>query len=214
MLPSNVPEFETKSPPPTRGGGPRFSGGLLLTLLLLVALIAIVAFGVTHLPTAAPARPTPVAANAPAPVAPVATAGPTTQAAATAAAAGSPADQATAQAIQDVVRRLDEAQAQAIATGNSQLMAPTASPEFYAEEVAANQNLVDSGVTEVKLVNIEWDQILVNGDSATATAFETWTTSFDDGTTLQSRDRNVYTLVRDGSGNWKVQADDHPDQQQ
>src|SRR5207244_10305004 len=136
-------------------------------------------------PVGAPARPTPVAG---APAAAPAAAAP---------AAGTPADSATAQAIQDVVRKLDDAQAQAIATNNPQLMSATATPEFYAEEVANNQDLVDSGVTEVKLVNIEWDQVTVNGNSASATAFETWTTTFDDGSTLQSRDRNVYTLVKD-----------------
>src|SRR5205085_236413 len=132
MLPSNVSEFETSTPPPTRSGGPRLSGGLLLMLVLLVALIGVIAFAVTRLPVGAPARPTPVAA------APAAAGG------AAAPAAGTPADSATAQAIQDVVRKLDDAQAQAIATNNPQLMSATATPEFYAEEVANNQDLVDS----------------------------------------------------------------------
>jgi ketosteroid isomerase-like protein len=215
MLPSNVSEFETTNPPPTRGGGPRFSGGLLLTLVLLVALIGVIAFAVTRLPVGAPARPTPVAAqatSAPAIGAP----GPASKpaAGATAAPAGTPADAATAQAIKDIIQKVDEAQTQAIATKNPQLMQSAATPEFYAEQVATNQDLVDSGVTEVKMLNIEWGDIYVDGNTATATAWETWTTTFDDGTTLQSRDRNVYTLVKDGSGNWKVSADQHPDQQQ
>jgi ketosteroid isomerase-like protein len=216
MLPSNISEFETKSPPPpTGGGGPRLGGGLLLTLVLLLALIGVIAFAVTRLPVGAPARPTPVAAQATsAPV--VGAPGPASKPASGAATvpAGSPADAATAQAIKDVIQKLDDAQAQAIATNNPQLMSATATPEFYADQVATNQDLVDSGVTEVKMVNIEWGDIFVDGNTATATAWETWTTTFDDGTTLQSRDRNVYTLVKDRSGNWIVSADVHPDQQQ
>jgi len=50
----------------------------------------------------------------------------------------------------------------------------------------------------------------VNGDTATATAFETWATTYSDGTTEQSRDRNVYTLVQQ-NGSWVISADDHPD---
>jgi ketosteroid isomerase-like protein len=229
MLPSNVSEFETTKPPPSKGGGPRFSGGLLLTLVLLVALIGVVAFAVTRLPVGTPARPTPVAAQAttapgaPSSAAPGPASKPSTDTAPPATAptalptvVGSPADAATSQAIQDVIRKLDDAQAQAIATNNQQLMAPTATPEFYAEEVANNQDLVDSGVTEVQLLNLEWDQIIVasDGNTANATAYETWSTTFDDGSTIQSRDRNVYTLVKDANGNWRIRADDHPDQQQ
>jgi hypothetical protein len=67
-------------------------------------------------------------------------------------------------------------------------------------------------VTEVNLLNMEWGPIAVDGDVATATVWETWSTTFDDGSTDQSRDRNVYTLVRD-QGTWKVRADEHPDAQ-
>jgi ketosteroid isomerase-like protein len=203
MLPSNVSDYASTNPPPRRSGGPRFSVGLLLTVILLVFLGAVIFFAVTRMPVGTPARPTPVAATRATPAAGNA-----------APPAGSPADAATAAAIQDVIKRLDTAQAQAIQSGNPQLMADTASPQFYAEEVATNQDLVDSGVSEVELVNIEWGDIYVQGDTANATAYETWTTTFTDGTTLQARDRNVYTLNRDSNGTWKVSADDHPDQQQ
>ncbi len=125
---------------------------------------------------------------------------------------GVTADAATQQAIQDVIRKLDEAQAQAIATNDPNVMVPTATADFYQQQVAINQDLVNNGVTEVKLLNLEWGQISVAGNTATATVYETWSTTFDDGTTEQARDRNVYTLVQD-NGTWKVQADDHPDQQ-
>ncbi len=129
-----------------------------------------------------------------------------------AAANAAPADAATQQAIQQVIQQLDDAQAQAIATHNPNVMAATATPEFYQEQLTTNQDLVDNGVTEVKLIKIEWGDIVISGNTATATAWETWSTTFEDGTTEQSRDRNVYTLVQQ-NGAWKVQADVHPDQQ-
>jgi ketosteroid isomerase-like protein len=202
MLPSNASDWETTNPSPKRNG-PRLSAGLFLTLGLIVALIAVIAFAVTRLPTGAASRPSAAAA----------TSAPAAQAPATgAAAAGTPADAATQQAVQDVIRRLDDAQVQAIASGDPQVMAATATPEFFQEQVRINQDLVAAGVTEVKLVNIEWGPVTVNGNSASATVYETWSTTFDDGTTEQARDRNVYTLVKDSAGRWLVHADDHPDQ--
>jgi ketosteroid isomerase-like protein len=184
ILPSNVSDFEATKPPSDKKGGRR-SGGLLLMLGLVVVLIAAIAIAVTRLPTGTQSRPS----------------------------ASSAADAATQQAIQQVIQQLDAAQALAIATNDPNVMAATATPEFYQEQVATNQDLVDNGVTEVKLIKIEWGDVVVNGSTATATAWETWSTTFEDGTTMQSRDRNVYTLVQQ-NGAWKVQADEHPDQPQ
>ncbi len=197
MLPSNTSEFELKSPQAKKDGGPR--AGLFLTIILLVLLIGVIAFAVTRLPTGTLSRP----AQSSAPAAPTAAA----------VANGVTADATTQQAIQDVIRKLDEAQAQAIATNDPNVMVPTATADFYQQQVAINQDLVNNGVTEVKLLNLEWGQISVAGNTASATVYETWSTTFDDGTTEQARDRNVYTLVQE-NGAWKVQADDHPDQQQ
>ena len=197
MLPSNTSEFEIKSPQAKKDGGPR--AGLFLTIILLVLLIGVIAFAVTRQPTGTLSRP----AQTSAPAAPTAAA----------VANGVTADATTQQAIQDVIRKLDEAQAQAIATNDPNVMVPTATADFYQQQVAINQDLVNNGVTEVKLLNLEWGQISVAGNTASATVYETWSTTFDDGTTEQARDRNVYTLVQE-NGAWKVQADDHPDQQQ
>ncbi len=197
MLPSNTSEFELKSPQAKKDGGPR--AGLFLTIILLALLIGVIAFAVTRLPTGTLSRP----AQSSAPAAPTAAA----------VANGVTADATTQQAIQDVIRKLDEAQAQAIATNDPNVMVPTATADFYQQQVAINQDLVNNGVTEVKLLNLEWGQISVAGNTASATVYETWSTTFDDGTTEQARDRNVYTLVQE-NGAWKVQADDHPDQQQ
>ena len=201
MLPSNASEFEQVGPPPKRSG-PRASG-LIITMVLVLALAAIIGVAVSRLSSGGLARPS-------------ASTAPTQSAAAAAkpadaAAAGTPADAATAQSIQQVIQQVDDAQIQAMKTNNPQVMAATATPEFYQEQVVNNQDLLDGGVTDIKLVNIEFGPISVNGNTATATVWETWTTTFDDGRTDQSRDRNIYTLVLD-NGTWKVSADDHPDQ--
>ena len=160
---------------------------------LLALLIVVIAVAVTRLPTGTLSRP-----------------GATTASAPSAASTASPVDAATQQAIQQVVERLDNAQAQAIATNDQTVMASTAMPGFYAEEVQNNQDLVAGGVTEVKLLKLEWGDVTSDGTTATATVYETWSTTFKDGTTEQARDRNVYTLVQ-ANGTWKVQSDDHPD---
>jgi hypothetical protein len=196
-LPSNVPDFDTRKPPPKQ---PAPIGGIVVTVILALALVAIIVVAVTRLTSGGlsrPATPTQVASSP----------------AQATAAAGAPADAATQQAIQKVITDVNNAQVQAIQSNDPNGMAATATPEFYQDQVANNQDLVNGGVTDIKLVNIEWGPILVNGDTAEATDYETWSTTFEDGTTEQSRDRNVYTLVND-NGTWKVQSDDHPDQQQ
>jgi hypothetical protein len=198
MLPSNASEWETTNPS-NKTGRSRRGGGLVLMLGLLIVLVGVIFVAVTRLPTGTLSRP--AATNSSAPSKP---------AAAAPAAAGVPVDAPTQQAIQQVIQRLDEAQAQAIATNDQTVMAATAMPAFYAEEVQTNQDLVAGGVTEVKLLMLEWGDITTDGSNATATVYETWSTTFSDGTTEQARDRNVYTLVQD-NGIWKVQADVHPD---
>src|SRR5207302_4113494 len=113
-------------------------------------------------------------------------------------------------AIQQVIQRGDDEQAQALASNDPKVMADTSTPDFYQQQVQINQDLVSNGVTLIKLINIEWGPISVNGSSATATAWETWTTTYSDGSTEQSRDRNVYALIQQ-NGSWVISADDHPD---
>jgi acetamidase/formamidase len=202
VLPSNVPHFETTKPPPKERAP---IGGIVVTVILALALVAIIAVAVTRLSGGGLTRPT--AATAPTAVGARASATQATQPVAS----GTPADPATQQAIQQVIQQVNQEQVQAIETNNPSVMQSTATAEFYQEQVQNNQDLTDNGVTDIKLVNIEWGPITVNGNNASATDYETWSTTFDDGTTEQSRDRNVYTLVND-NGTWKVQADDHPDQ--
>jgi hypothetical protein len=123
------------------------------------------------------------------------------------AAAPASAEQA---AIQQVIERANAAQAQAFATGKPSLMADTATSAYYQEMEQTNRALADGGVTRIELIKLEWGPISVSGAAATATTFETWRTTYRDGTTDQSRDRNVYQLVKSG-GAWKIAADSHPD---
>jgi hypothetical protein len=116
----------------------------------------------------------------------------------------------TEQAIQQVIQQGDNEQAQAFASNDPTVMQDTSTSDFYQSQVATNQDLQSNGVTDIKLVSIEWGPISVSGTNATATAFETWTTTYSDGTTESSRDRNVYTMVQQ-NGSWLVSADDHPD---
>jgi hypothetical protein len=120
------------------------------------------------------------------------------------------ADQDVNAAIQSVIQRSNDEQVQAIASRDSSVMSDTTTADHFQELVRVNQDLLDNGVSSINLVRLDWGAVAVNGQSATATTYETWRTVFGDGTTNQSRDRNDYTLVLD-SGTWKIQSDDHPD---
>jgi Peptidase A4 family len=130
----------------------------------------------------------------------------TAQAAATA----TPTSDPTQQAIQQVIQNGDNEQSQAFEQNNPTVMQDTSTSDFYQSQVSTNQDLHDNGVTDIKLVNIEWGPITVNGTTANATAWETWTTTYSDGTTEQNRERNVYTLTQQ-DGAWLISADEHPD---
>jgi hypothetical protein len=123
------------------------------------------------------------------------------------------ADQDANAAIQDVIQRSNEQQAQAIAARDPTLMADTVTTNHFRDLAQINQDLLDNGVISIKLVKLEWGAVAVNGSTATATTYETWTTTLADGTVDQSRDRNDYGLVLDGSA-WKIKTNDHPDQAQ
>src|SRR5438067_2005184 len=112
-------------------------------------------------------------------------------------------------AIQQVIQRANAEQTQAIASQNPSVMSDTATADHYNQLVQINQQLVAQGVTGIQLTNLAWGPITVNGTTATATSYETWVTTFSDGTTLQSTDTNVYTLVQQGGG-WIIQDDQQP----
>src|SRR5882762_791472 len=112
-------------------------------------------------------------------------------------------------AIQAVIQKANAEQVQAIATQNPSLMSDTATPAHYQQLVQINQNLVAQGVTSIRLVNLAWGPISINGTTATATSYETWVTTFSDSTTMQSTDTNVYALAQQ-NGSWIIQDDQQP----
>ena len=125
---------------------------------------------------------------------------------AVAAAAGSPEA-----AIQAVILRGNQEQERAIATKSVAVMRDTSTDTYYDEMVKINQEMIDVGITSVKLLKIEWGPIEVRGTQASATTWETWSTALPDGSTEQSpRERNVYRLIQVG-GQWKIDGDEHPD---
>jgi len=225
MFPNNPSDWrpleESAPPPPPPVVQPdrnprRWS--IAASLIGVALFSALIGFAVDRFVTTnfTPPASTPIAAAAPTTVPSVPRIGPVaaqngasptaTPGTTTTTAAADPA----VQAIQQVIQRGDEEQAQAIASSDPTVMKDTSTPDFYQVQVQTNQDLVSNGVTSIKLVNIEWGPVGVTGTTATATAWETWTTTYSDGTSEQSRDRNVYTLVQD-NGAWKVSADDHPD---
>src|SRR5438132_3271226 len=115
----------------------------------------------------------------------------------------------TLAAIQQVIQRANDEQAQAIASQNPAVMSDTATSAHYQQLVQINQSLQAQGVTGIRLTSLGWGPITINGTTATATTFETWVTTFSDSTTTQSTDTNVYTLVQQ-NGSWVVQDDQHP----
>jgi hypothetical protein len=111
------------------------------------------------------------------------------------------------------IQRADDEQAQALAQRNPTLMRDTATPAYYASLVRTLVDLSNGGVTAIALQKLEWGPLTVRGSNAQATSFETWQTTFVDGSSaVQSRDRNVYSLVQQ-SGTWLIAADAHPDTQ-
>jgi Peptidase A4 family len=108
-------------------------------------------------------------------------------------------------AIQDTIRRLAAAQAEAFTSGDPGLMANSATPEFVDELGSTNDDLRAIGVTNIELVHIDWQSIAVIDKTATATDFETWSSEMADGSTLESTDENDYRLVLRG-GAWKVES--------
>ena len=119
-------------------------------------------------------------------------------------------DEPTTAAIRAVIEKANDAQQQAFAAKDPTPMKDTSTSSYYDDMVQTNQGLIDNGVAAIKLLKLEWGDVTLTSDTtATATTYETWQTTYRDGTTDVSRDLNQYTLVLE-SGVWKIQNDDHP----
>jgi peptidase A4-like protein len=112
-------------------------------------------------------------------------------------------------AVKDVIERANQAQAQAYARNDPTLMRATATDSYYQELVQINQSLQGSGARSIELTNLDWIDVTVSGTTAQASASETWRTTYTDGSTEESTDRNDYTLVLQ-SGSWRISADVQP----
>jgi len=154
-------------------------------------------------------KPTPTVASSP-------TATATATAASSAATLATPtaAVNSAEAAIKAVIEKANQEQQDAFAKNDPSLMRDTATSSYYNELVQINRDMANHGVSAIKLVKIEWGPITLSGAArAQATTYETWRTTYSDGSTDQSRDRNVYVLVLE-QGVWKIQSDDHPDANQ
>lgn len=120
--------------------------------------------------------------------------------------------EATADALKQVIERANQAQQKAFATGETALMRDTATAAYYDELTQINTELARGGVIGFSLVRIEWGDVTISGTTAAATAYETWRTTYSDGSQDQRTDRNDYALVLE-SGAWKVHADVQPSAQ-
>jgi len=119
---------------------------------------------------------------------------------------------ATVAAVKQVIEAANQAQEKAFATGDASVMRATATSDYYDELTQINGDLARGGVTGFTLVRIEWGDVTVSGTTAAATAYETWRTTYRDGSQDQRTDRNDYTLVLE-SGAWKIQSDVQPSAQ-
>jgi ABC-type uncharacterized transport system auxiliary subunit len=120
-----------------------------------------------------------------------------------------PADPQVADAIQQVIQLGNTEQTQAIANRDPSVISDTATGRYYRELLQTYQDMVSQGATSIQLTNLTWGAITANGTDATANTVETWVTTFSDGTTDQSTDGNIYTLVNQG-GSWLIQDDRQP----
>jgi hypothetical protein len=118
----------------------------------------------------------------------------------------------TTDAVKQVIEAANQAQQKAFATGDASIMRDTATAAYYEELTQINSDLARGGVIGFTLVRIEWGDVTISGTTAAATAYETWRTTYSDGSQDQRTDRNDYALVLD-SGAWKIQADVQPSAQ-
>jgi hypothetical protein len=112
-------------------------------------------------------------------------------------------------AVQDTITRADTEQAQALATNDPSLTADTSTSQYPQQMTQVDQDLASQGVAGIVLSDMQWGSVSVDGGTASATTYETWTTTLADGTLLQSRDENDYTLVQH-NGVWLINGDTQP----
>jgi len=121
-------------------------------------------------------------------------------------------DPAAVAAVKDVIQQANDAQAKAFAQHDVSLMRASATDSYYQELLQIDSDLATSGVTAIELTKLDFGAVTVSGATAQATTFETWRSTYDDGSVDERTDRNFYTLVQQ-NGIWKIQSDVQPDAQ-
>ena len=112
-------------------------------------------------------------------------------------------------AIQTVIQTANKEQAQALESGDPSVMSNTATTAYYRQLMQTKNGLAAQGATRIELIQLTWGPISIDANTATATTSQTWITTLSDGTTLESTDTNVYSLINQ-AGTWLIAADMHP----
>ncbi len=116
----------------------------------------------------------------------------------------------TTTAVQAVIQKADQEQQDAFTKNDPTIMKDTATSSYYNDLVQTNSDMAKGGVTAIKLVGIDWGPVtLTNPTTAQATNYETWQTTYSDGSSDQTRELNTYVLVQQ-QGSWLIQSNDHP----
>jgi hypothetical protein len=115
---------------------------------------------------------------------------------------------AVAAGLQQVIQRSNDQQVQAIATRNLSLIADTVTADHFPELANILQDMLNSKVTAIALLNLDWGPVVVapDGSSAVVTTVETWRIVSQAGTVDDAPMRNDYTLVLDNA-TWKIKSD-------
>ena len=113
-------------------------------------------------------------------------------------------------AVHAVIQKADQEQADAFTKSDPTIMKDTATSSYYNQLVQTNSDMASNGVAAIALVGIDWGQVaLTNSTTARASDFETWQTTYSDGSSDQARELNTYVLVQQ-QGTWLIQSNDHP----
>jgi hypothetical protein len=112
-------------------------------------------------------------------------------------------------AVRAVIQLAKQEQQQAFAQDKPTLMRGTATAAYYAQLVALDTTLRNSGVTAIQLRSTTFGPIVVQSNTAQATTTETWQATFTGGSTATNTTVNNYNLLLVG-GQWKITSDTQP----
>lgn len=110
-------------------------------------------------------------------------------------------------AIKQTIQRSNEEQVEAVATRNLSLMSDTLTVDQFQALSTIIQDLLDTRVTGITLLKLDWGPITVgaDGSSAQATTYESWRIVSQAGSIDYDPVRNDYTLILD-NGTWKIKS--------